>query len=47
MSGEEQVVNVMVDQYAGEYNCMCGKTMTLEANKEFTLKPWQQIILTK
>jgi hypothetical protein len=47
MSSEEQLVNVSVDQYAGEYNCICGKSMTLEANQELTLKPWQYIILTK
>jgi glycosidase len=47
MSAEEQVVNVALDQYAGEYNCLCGKTMTLQANQEFTLQPWQHMILTK
>mgnify|MGYP003305652644 FL=1 len=47
MSSEEQVVNVVLDQYAGEYNCLCGKTMTLEAAQELTLKPWQHMILTK
>jgi hypothetical protein len=47
MSGEEQTVNLTIDQYAGEYNCLCGKTMTLEAAQSFTLKPWQHIILTK
>ena len=47
MSGEEQVVNLNIDQYAGEYNCLCGKTMTIEAAQSFTLKPWQHIILTK
>jgi hypothetical protein len=47
MSAEEQVVNVTVDQFAGEYNCICGKTMTVEATQELTLQPWQHIILTK
>jgi 1,4-alpha-glucan branching enzyme len=47
MSGEEQVVNVVADQYAGEYNCLCGKTMNLEAAQTLTLQPWQHMILTK
>jgi glycosidase len=47
MSAEEQVVTLTLDQYAGEYNCLCGKTMTLEATQTLTLKPWQHMILTK
>ena len=47
MSGEEQVVNVTIDQYAGEYNCLCGKTMAIEATQTLTLQPWQSMILTK
>jgi 1,4-alpha-glucan branching enzyme len=47
MSSEEQVVTIKVDQYAGKYNCICGKTMTLTEVQEITLKPWQYIILTK
>ena len=47
MSAEEQTVNLTIDQYAGEYNCICGKTMALEATQTLTLKPWQHMILTK
>ena len=47
MSAEEQVVNLTIDQYAGEYNCLCGKAMTLEATQTLTLQPWQHMILTK
>jgi hypothetical protein len=47
MSAEEQVVNLTLDQYAGEYNCLCGKTMNLEAAQTLTLQPWQHMILTK
>ena len=47
MSADEQTVTLTLDQYAGEYNCICGKTMTIEATQTLTLKPWQHIILTK
>ena len=47
MSAEEQTVNLTIDQYAGEYHCICGKTMNLEATQTLTLKPWQHMILTK
>ena len=47
MSAEEQVVNLTIDQYAGEYNCLCGKSMKLDATHSVTLKPWQHIILSK
>jgi 1,4-alpha-glucan branching enzyme len=47
MSAEEQVVNLTIDQYAGEYNCLCGKTMNLDVTHSVTLKPWQHIILSK
>jgi 1,4-alpha-glucan branching enzyme len=47
MSAEEQVVNLTIDQYAGEYKCLCGKTMNLDAKHSVTLKPWQHIILSK
>lgn len=47
MSAEEQTVNLTLDQFAGTYNCICGKEMTVEANQSLTLKPWQHIILTK
>ena len=47
MSAQEQVVNLTLDQLAGEYNCLCGQTMNLEATQTLTLQPWQHIILTK
>jgi hypothetical protein len=47
MSGVEQAVNVTIDTYAGEYNCICGKTMALDSVHTLTLAPWQHIILTK
>jgi dTDP-4-dehydrorhamnose reductase len=47
MSAEEQVVNVTVDQHVGEYNCLCGKTITLDSVQSLTLQPWQHMILSK
>ena len=31
----------------GEYNCLCGKTMNIEASQTLELTPWKYIILTK
>ena len=47
MSGEEQTVTVELNEHAGEYNCLCGKTMAVEAAHTVTLQPWQHMILTK
>jgi glycosidase len=47
MSAEEQVVNLTIDQYAGEYNCLCGKVINLDSVQALTLQPWQHMILTK
>ena len=47
MSAEPQTVTLDLTNLAGEYNCICGKTMTVEANQTFELTPWKYIILTK
>jgi len=47
MSPEEQNVSVSLNEYAGEYTCLCGQTKTLESNWETTLKPWQYCVLAK
>ena len=47
MSSEPQTVTLDLTNLAGEYNCICGKTMTLEATQTLELTPWKYIILTK
>lgn len=47
MSAEPQTVTLDLTNLAGEYNCLCGKTMNLEATQTFELTPWKYIILTK
>ena len=47
MSAEPQTVTLDLTNLAGEYNCICGKTMTLEATQTFELTPWKYIVLTK
>ena len=47
MSAEPQTVTLDLTNLAGEYNCICGKTMTLEATQTLELTPWKYIILTK
>ena len=47
MSAEPQTVTLDLTNLAGEYNCICGKTMTLEATQTFELTPWKYMILTK
>ena len=47
MSAEPQSVALDLTGFEGEYNCLCGKTMTVEANQTFELTPWKYIILTK
>ena len=47
MSAEPQTVTLDLTNLEGEYNCICGKTMTVEANQTFELTPWKYIILTK
>ena len=47
MSAEPQTVTLDLTNLTGEYNCLCGKTMNLEATQTFELTPWKYIILTK
>ena len=47
MSAEPQTVTLDLTNLAGEYNCICGKTMTLEATQTLELTPWKYMILTK
>ena len=47
MSAEPQTVTLDLTNLAGEYNCLCGKTMNLEATQTFELTPWKYIILSK
>ena len=47
MSAEPQTVTLDLTNLEGEYTCLCGKTMTLEATQTFELTPWKYIILTK
>ena len=47
MSAEPQSVTLDLTNLEGEYNCLCGKTMTLQANQTLELQPWKYIILTK
>jgi glycosidase len=47
MSAEPQTVTLDLTNLEGEYNCLCGKTMTVEANQTIELTPWKYIILTK
>ena len=47
MSAEPQTFTLDLTNLAGEYNCLCGKTMNLEATQTFELTPWKYIILSK
>ena len=47
MSAEPQTVTLDLTNLEGEYNCLCGKTMTIETNQTIELTPWKYIILTK
>ena len=47
MSAEPQTVTLDLTNLAGEYNCICGKTMNVESSQTFELTPWKYIILTK
>ena len=47
MSAEPQTVTLDLTNLEGEYNCLCGKTMTMEANQTIELTPWKYIILNK
>jgi hypothetical protein len=47
MSAEPQTVTLDLTNLTGEYNCICGKTMTLEATQTLELTPWKYLILVK
>ena len=47
MSAEPQTVTLDLTNLEGEYNCLCGKIMNVEASQTFELTPWKYIILTK
>jgi hypothetical protein len=47
MSAEPQTVTLDLTNLEGEYNCLCGKTMNIEAAQTLELTPWKYIILTK
>lgn len=47
MSAEPQTVTLDLTNLTGEYNCLCGNTMKVEASQTFELTPWKYIILTK
>ena len=47
MSAEPQSVTLDLTNLEGEYNCLCGKTMNIEATQTLELTPWKYIILTK
>ncbi len=48
MSAEPQTVTLDLTNLAGgEYNCLCGKKMSVESTQTFELTPWKYIILSK
>ena len=47
MSAEPQTVTLDLTNLEGEYNCLCGKTMNIDATQTLELTPWKYIILTK
>lgn len=47
MSAEPQTVTLDLTNLEGEYNCLCGKSMTVETKQTIELTPWKYIILTK
>ena len=47
MSAEPQSVTLDLTNLEGEYTCLCGKSMTIQADQTLELTPWKYIILTK
>ena len=47
MSAEPQSVTLDLTNLEGEYTCLCGKSMTIQADQTLELAPWKYIILTK
>ena len=47
MSSEPQTVTLNLGDYAGEYQCLCGKKVALDASHTLTLEPWRYMLLSK
>ena len=47
MSAEPQTVTLNIGEYAGDYQCLCGKQVSLDAATTLTLEPWSYRVLTK
>lgn len=47
MSSEPQTVTLNLGDYAGEYQCLCGKKVALGASHTLTLEPWRYMLLSK
>ena len=47
MSAEPQSVTLDLTNLEGEYTCLCGKSMTIQADQTLELAPWKYILLTK
>ena len=47
MSATPQNVTLKTNNLAGEYQCLCGKTITLDTTYVVELQPWKHMILTK
>jgi len=47
MSNETQTVSVSLNEYAGEYTCLCGQKKVLDTQFETTMEPWQYYVLAK
>ena len=47
MSAQPQTVTLNIGEYAGDYTCICGKQITLDASTTLTLEPWSYRILAK
>lgn len=47
MSAEPQKVVVDLTGLEGEYDCICGKKMAVEASKTWELGAWEYVVLTK
>ena len=47
MSAMPQNVTLKTNNLAGEYQCLCGKTITIDTTYVVELQPWKHMILTK
>ena len=47
MSATPQNVTLKTNNLAGEYQCLCGKTITIDTTYVVELQPWKHMILTK